>query len=261
MPSVTFRENPARGAESDHALPNWRDYVSQAVRCPQELCRVLRLPAILADEGREASRAFPLLAPRGYLARMRPADPHDPLLLQILPRAEECRPVEGFSGDPVGECQSLYGGAMLKKYHGRALLVATGQCAVHCRFCFRRHFPYASTGPETSQAEAALERIAQDPTIREVILSGGDPLMLDDAELAAWAARLAGMGHVRRLRVHTRLPIVIPERVTDELLEWLRATRLTPIVVVHVNHPAELAPDVARAPACRCSASRCCWRG
>jgi EF-P beta-lysylation protein EpmB len=207
----------------------------------------LQLPATLAEAARQAAQAFPLLVPRGYLARIRPADPLDPLLLQILPRAEECRPVEGFSADPVGEFQALCGSTILKKYHGRALVVATGRCAVHCRFCFRRHFPYAQAGADPAPGRALLERIAHDPTIREVILSGGDPLMLDDAELAAWAARLAGMDHVRRLRVHTRLPIMIPERVTDALLEWLRGTRLTPIVVVHVNHPAELGADVARA--------------
>jgi EF-P beta-lysylation protein EpmB len=206
------------------------------------LCRLLRLPASFAKEAGGAAEAFPLLVPQGYVARLRPADPQDPLLLQILPRMEECRPAPGFTVDPVGERGAASGAAVLKKYHGRALVLTTDHCAVHCRFCFRRHFPY---GHQSGQWSRAIGPIAADESLREVILSGGDPLMLDDAELAELAARLARISHVRRLRVHTRMPVMIPERVNDALLGWLRATRLTPSLVVHVNHPAELAADVA----------------
>lgn len=243
MPSVTFQANPARGTKARSTLPDWREALSAAVRSPTEFCRLLNLPATLADQVQDAAREFPLLVPREYLARFRPGDPLDPLLLQVLPRPEECLPAEGFSSDPLGEAESLCGGAALKKYHGRALIVSTGQCAVHCRFCFRRHFSFAASG----QWQSALGPIAGDPTVREVILSGGDPLVLDDAELADLAGRLAGMAHVKRLRIHSRMPIVIPQRVTDQLLGWLRSTRLTTIVVVHANHPAELGAEVVAA--------------
>jgi EF-P beta-lysylation protein EpmB len=211
------------------------------------LCRLLGLPAILADQGQAASTEFPLRVPCEYLDRIRPGDPQDPLLLQVLPRAEEQRPAEGFTSDPVGEAHGSCDGAVLKKYQGRALLITTGECAVHCRFCFRRHFPFAATSDGSTPWDAALQRIAADPTIREVILSGGDPLTLDDEELDALARGLAQIAHVQRLRIHSRMPIVIPHRVTDELLAWLQATRLKPVLVVHANHPAELSPEVAAA--------------
>lgn len=205
---------------------------------------MLHLPATLAEEAEAAAKAFPLLVPHSYLGRMRPADPDDPLLRQILPRPEEFLTAPGFTVDPVGEQQTPCDGVILKKYHGRALLVVTGRCAVHCRFCFRRHFPYS---PAASQWFHGLASLAAERSIREVILSGGDPLMLDDAELAALADAVAQIPHVQRLRVHSRLPIMAPDRVNDALLGWLRGTRLTPSMVVHVNHPAEVASEVATA--------------
>jgi EF-P beta-lysylation protein EpmB len=171
---------------------------------------------------------------------MRPGDPHDPLLRQVLPVAEEEQPVPGFTMDPVCEAGATLLPGVLQKYPGRVLLVTTPACAVNCRYCFRRHFPYGEgspVGPSWAQAAAA---IARDPTIDEILLSGGDPLMIPDETLAEIVERLAGIGHLRRVRVHTRLPVMIPERVTDELICWLTGTRLTPILVVHANHPHEL---------------------
>jgi EF-P beta-lysylation protein EpmB len=185
--------------------------------------------------------------PRAFAARIQPGDPHDPLLLQILPRKEELEQPGGFTTDPVGEADMARTCGLLRKYQGRALIVATPACAVHCRFCFRRHFPYPNLPKPPGRWEPALDETAGDPSIREVILSGGDPLTLEDGLLAQLARRLAAIPHLQRLRVHTRVPIVIPERVTDELLAWLRGTRLTPIVVVHVNHPAEIDAQVAAA--------------
>jgi EF-P beta-lysylation protein EpmB len=153
----------------------------------------------------------------------------------------------GYSTDPLNERAATRQPGLLHKYQSRVLMVTTPACAVHCRYCFRRHFPY-SPGPRSpSEWEPAIQHIADDSTTREVILSGGDPLTLVDEHLAELARRLAAIGHVRRLRVHTRLPIMIPERVTDELLDWLRATRLVPVVVVHANHPRELDDTVAKA--------------
>lgn len=194
--------------------------------------------------------AFPLFAPPGFVARMRKQDPRDPLLRQILPLEEEGKVAAGFVSDPVGDGEARLAPGLLQKYRGRALLITTGACAVHCRYCFRRHFPYAE-GPRSFEAwRPALERIAADATLEEVILSGGDPLTLVDSHLAELAEGIASIPHVRRLRIHTRLPTMIPERVNGELLAWLRGTRLTPIVVVHVNHPREFGPE-ANDPAAR----------
>jgi EF-P beta-lysylation protein EpmB len=220
-----------------------------AVRDPHELCRILGLPRQLADEAVLAARDFPLFVPRGYLARITPGDPHDPLLRQVLPLAAERITLPGFDPDPLDEAAAEQAPGLLHKYPGRALLITTGACAVHCRYCFRRHYPYA-TAPKSLEAwEPALAEIAADESLHEVLLSGGDPLVLADDFLGQLAERLAAIGHVRRLRIHTRLPIVISERVCDELLAWLTGTRLTPIVVVHVNHPAELDCHVVRAVA------------
>jgi EF-P beta-lysylation protein EpmB len=173
-------------------------------------------------------------------------------LLQLLPQQAEDRDQPGFTADPVAEAPGADRHAtqtpgLLAKYQNRLLIVASAQCGVHCRFCFRRHFPYGNSPRTPEDWDAILGEIAAATSIREVILSGGDPLTLDDDFLAHLAGRLARIPHLTRLRVHTRLPIVIPERVTDELLAWLRGTRLTPVVVVHVNHPAEIDELAARA--------------
>jgi EF-P beta-lysylation protein EpmB len=176
---------------------------------------------------------------------MRPGDVNDPLLRQVLPLADELDDVPGFTADPVGDADALAQPGLLHKYDGRVLMVTTGACAVHCRYCFRRHFPYAQSPRTLADWQPAIDRIAFDASIREVILSGGDPLMLVDRVLAELVEELAEIPHLRRLRVHTRLPIVIPERVTDGLIDLLRRARLTPIVVVHANHVNELDESVA----------------
>lgn len=224
----------------------WQQALKNAVRDPAELCRLLDLsdcePAAV-----RAAESFPLFAPRGFIARMRTGDPRDPLLRQVLPLEEELETPPGFSGDAVGDGPATLVPGLLQKYASRALIVATGACAVHCRYCFRRAFPYAQSPRSLAAWQPALERLAADSSLHEVILSGGDPLTLVDAQLAELVDGLAAIPHLRRLRVHTRLPVMIPERVTDELLAWLRGTRLAPIVVVHVNHPAEIDASVAAA--------------
>jgi EF-P beta-lysylation protein EpmB len=208
---------------------------------------MLGLSAELAAAAMQAEQSFPLFAPRSYVARMKPGDPADPLLAQVLPLPAETVDHEGFAPDAVGDAEASVVPGILHKYEGRVLMVATGVCPVHCRYCFRRHFPY-ETVPKSNEAWwEGLQYIAADPTIHEVILSGGDPLMLVDSTLADLAGRIAAIRHIRRLRVHTRLPVMIPERVTDELLGWLTATRLSPVVVLHVNHAAELQGGAASA--------------
>lgn len=238
---------PVQAVRHEGEGTRWQQVFREAIRDPRELCQLLKLPPEFEAAAVRAAGAFPLFAPRGYVAQMRTGDPGDPLLLQILPAADELVERPGFAADPVGDAAAVLHAGLLQKYHARALMVTTGACAVHCRYCFRRHYPYGD-GPHSLAAWApALEQLAADPTIEEVLLSGGDPLSLVDAWLARLVELLAAIPHLRRLRVHTRLPIVIPERVCDELLGWLRGTRLTPVMVVHANHPAELWPDVGAA--------------
>ncbi len=225
----------------------WRDEMRIAVRDAAQLVAALELPDELVEPARRAARNFPLFAPRPYIDRMRTGDANDPLLRQVLPVASELLTPTGFTPDPVGDDMATLSPGLLQKYSSRALLVATGACAVHCRYCFRRHFPY-SEGPHSPvDWQPAIDRIAADPSIDEVILSGGDPLTLVDDHLAELARRLAAVPHLRRLRVHTRLPIMIPQRVTDELINWLRETRLTPIMVIHANHAQEIDESTAAA--------------
>jgi len=219
----------------------------EAVRDAAELCSLLGLDVAEMGLSAAAARDFPLLAPRGYVARMRYADPADPLLRQVLPLVAETDRMPGDQQDPVGDRAAELAPGLLHKYKGRVLLVATGACAIHCRYCFRRHYAYDELPPAVEAWAPALAAIAADDSIDEVILSGGDPLTLSDARLAALAEQLAAIPHVKRLRVHSRLPIVLPQRVDDDLLAWLTGTRLTPVMVVHANHAAELDDEVAAA--------------
>lgn len=181
-----------------------------------------------------------MLVPRGYAALMEPGNPKDPLLRQVLPLAIEGERHPGFSADPVGDTAATLVPGLLQKYRGRALLVTTPACAIHCRYCFRRHYPYADATLGPDGGAAAIAAIAADTSITEVILSGGDPLMLDDGALARLCEALAAIPHVERLRVHTRLPTVLPSRVTPVLCRLLGQTRLATVVVIHANHPREL---------------------
>lgn len=213
-----------------------------------ELCRLLELPEEIPSRPQLQHTDFPLLVSRPFLARIPKGNPNDPLLLQVLPRPAEFAEQPGYSPNPVGEFQTNKSSGILRKYPGRLVIVASGDCAVHCRFCFRRHFRQSAVPNGGVEWGSILREIEADESIREVILSGGDPLMLEDATLASLLARLAVIPHVQRVRVHTRLPIMIPQRVTEELVAVLRPSskrRLTLIVVLHVNHPAEIDEPVA----------------
>ena len=234
-------------AERESQADAWKRDLADAVRDADELCRLLGLDPSLARRAGRAAGGFPLLVPRGFVARMRRADPRDPLLLQVLPQAAEGEPAEGYSADPLAEREALAAPALIRKYEGRVLLLAAGGCAINCRYCFRREFPYAESGVGTAGIDAAVAALAADPSISEVILSGGDPLLLDDDRLGRLVSRIEALPQVRRLRIHSRLPIVLPSRVTEGLARTLAATRLTCVVVVHANHPAELDESVAAA--------------
>ncbi len=219
----------------------WRTQLRDAVRNPDTLLDLLELPGEFRAGAHRAARLFPLVVPHAFLDRMRRGDPTDPLLRQILPLDVEDAPSPpGYSDDPVGEKDAVRAAGLLQKYRGRALLVVTGVCAIACRYCFRRHYPYDESPAGLDEWETALQVIEETPDLEEVILSGGDPLMRSDRWLGDLVARIEEIPHVRRLRIHTRLPIVIPDRVDGALLEWLGGTRLAPTVVVHANHPAEI---------------------
>ncbi|HWI23928.1 MAG TPA: EF-P beta-lysylation protein EpmB [Lysobacter sp.] len=224
--------------------PGWQQLWREAVRDPRELLSMLGLDALAARISEDAARQFPLRVPRGFVARMRPGDPHDPLLRQVLPLDDEDRIVEGFALDAVGDAAARAGTGVLRKYRGRALLVTTGSCAIHCRYCFRRHFPYAEDTAAANGWREAVGLIAANREIDEVILSGGDPLSLATSKLAELTTALADIPHLRRLRIHTRLPIVLPERVDTALVDWLRAMPWPVTVVVHANHAQEFDGDV-----------------
>ena len=245
--------SPTASAKPSERVPAWRSALAEAITDPLELLALLGLEPADLPGGRtgveRAAELFPLRVPRGYADRMRRGDPSDPLLRQVLPLGAEAVGVPGFGTDPLGEERALARPGLLRKYDARALLVVTGACAVHCRYCFRRHFPYAEGALHRRAWEPALGEIAADPSIAEVILSGGDPLAAADERLAELAEALAGIPHVRRLRVHSRNPVVLPERVDERLLSWLAPSprnRLRPVMVVHANHAREI-DDAVRA--------------
>jgi EF-P beta-lysylation protein EpmB len=240
--------------------PTWQQEMATAVRDVGELFRLLRLPAQPdrhdkdADSTENGGTHFPLLVPRSFVRRMRPGDPRDPLLRQVLPlpdKDDRDYPSDVFSNDPVGDAAALVGAGLLQKYAGRALIVATGTCAVHCRYCFRQHYDYDDS-PRGSPREGAaweptIRQIAADESLHEIIISGGDPLSWSDGRLATLVGPLAAIPHVRRLRIHTRLPIVVPSRVTDALVALLADMPAQAWMVVHVNHAQELDESVAMA--------------
>jgi L-lysine 2,3-aminomutase len=240
----TLAGSPARASGHAQGTGGWRQELAEAIRDPAELLRVLGLPMDLLPAAERAAASFPLLAPRDFVARMRRGDIHDPLLRQVLPLGEEALPFPGFSTDPLAETSCGPRPGVLHKYHGRALLVTTGACAVHCRYCFRRHFAYQELPRGRHWWKDAVDYVRTDPSLREVLLSGGDPLTLPDTQLRALAEDLATIPHLERIRIHTRLPIVLPGRVDDQLLSWLNGTRLAPVVVIHANHPNEISDAV-----------------
>jgi len=230
---------------------SWQRELSRAITDPADLLAALDLGAELLEPARAASKSFALRVTRSYLSRMRRGDVHDPLLRQVLPLADELREAPGYESDPLHEGAATVAPNLLQKYSGRALLITTAACAIHCRYCFRREFPYSAQAVADEENSgrwgAALRAIGDDPSIEEVILSGGDPLSLGDARLKSLTDALVAIPHVRRIRVHTRQPVVLPSRVDAGLLAWLRGVGKPVIVVLHVNHPNEIDAEVRAA--------------
>ncbi|NCI15054.1 EF-P beta-lysylation protein EpmB [Cronobacter muytjensii] len=219
---------------------DWLSQLADVITDPDELLHLLNIDTdeeLLA--GRDARRLFALRVPRAFVARMEKGNPQDPLLRQVLTSREEFVAAPGFTTDPLEEQNSVVPG-LLHKYHNRALLLVKGGCAVNCRYCFRRHFPYADNQGNKRNWQAALDYIAAHPELDEIIFSGGDPLMAKDNELEWLVARLEPIPHLKRLRIHSRLPIVIPARITDSLVRLLGETRLQVLLVNHINHAQEI---------------------
>ena len=221
--------------------------MADCITTPEALAVSAHLPPGLPGFEPAAGAAFPLKVPRSFVARMTPGDPHDPLLRQVLPSAAELVNVPGFGPDPVGEHAAARSPGLLQKYRGRALLITTAACAVHCRYCFRRAFPYSGHSAGPARLRAALAQIARDETLEEIILSGGDPLSLSNTRLGALSDALSAIAHVRRLRVHTRTPVVLPSRIDDGFIAWLEGLKLPTVLVLHANHPHEINDEVRAA--------------
>lgn len=241
-------QNAARMIQTNlenRQLPAWQLALSNAFSRPDELLSFLGLPA--DTPGMFESRKFPLRVPRGFAARMEKGNARDPLFLQVWPQPAESLPAAGFQDDAVGDLPRLKDGGLIHKYQCRALVIATGACAVHCRYCFRQHFPYADALASREHWRGALQALAADRSISEVILSGGDPLSLTDDKLAEFAEALEFLPHVNTLRIHSRLPVVLPERIDERFMAWFARGRLRKVMVIHANHANEIDDAVAAA--------------
>ncbi|WP_240009567.1 EF-P beta-lysylation protein EpmB [Marinomonas algicola] len=219
---------------------SWQQHLSKAITTIPDLLDYVGLPRDLSIACEEATTPFKLMAPRPYLDRIKKGNATDPLLLQILPAQSEQIKVEGYHKDPLEEANHTPQKALVHKYKRRLLVITTGSCAINCRYCFRRHFPYGENQLAQDEWLSVLDYIKQHPEINEVILSGGDPLIMKDKLLAKRVEALDALPQLKRLRIHSRLPVVIPQRVTEEMLTWIRQTRLDVIMVFHMNHANEI---------------------
>ncbi len=226
---------------------SWQTLLKEIITDPAELLDQLELSSSLLPAAQRIAQLFPLRVPRNFVARMQKANPYDPLLQQVLPIAVEESVKLGFDSDPLLERSVNPLPGLLHKYRGRVLITLASACAINCRYCFRRHFPYTENRAGGEAWQNILEYIQADSSIDEIILSGGDPLLAHDDYLQQSANDLAAISHLKTLRIHSRLPIVLPERITLQFLNWFTSTRLQPILVTHSNHANELDDSVKRA--------------
>ncbi|MGF1687792.1 EF-P beta-lysylation protein EpmB [Photobacterium japonica] len=232
MPHIITRNAPT-------VEQNWLNELANAISDPLLLLKTLQIDPAPWEQGLAARKLFALRVPKSFVERMELGNPHDPLLRQVLPLAEEFEVHDGYSQDPLDEQDNAIPG-LLHKYRNRVLMIVKGGCAVNCRYCFRRHFPYQDNQGGKRNWQLALDYIASQPQVNEVILSGGDPLMAKDSELAWLLEGIAAIPHVTRLRIHSRLPVVMPNRITDTLCQLLQESRLSTVLVTHINHANEI---------------------
>ena len=219
---------------------NWQQLLAQAIREPNALIDYLELPNKPFYDALQANKNHQLLAPLGYLDKIQKGNWNDPLLKQILPIEDEMLEVKGYVSDPVGDLNASMASGVLQKYQGRALIITTGTCAIHCRYCFRKEYPYSDAKPATNNWQQVIKAIRSDPSLHEIILSGGDPLILSDQRLTSLCQQLAAIPHIHTLRFHTRLPVVLPQRIDANFLHWFTALPLNKVVVIHANHANEI---------------------
>lgn len=232
------------------SVPTWQKALNEAISQPEELFDYLQLDPHYLAGAKQANELFHLRVPKRFVDKMEPGNIYDPLLRQVLPLGEETEDHIGFTPDPLSEKRFNPLPGVLHKYHSRILVTLTGACAVNCRYCFRRHFPYTENVPGKKGREKIVEYVNERPYINEIILSGGDPLLADDDYLQEFMEPLQEIEHVKRLRIHTRLPVMLPERVTPEMLQWLANLDVKTVVVLHINHPKELDQEIAQAVQC-----------
>ena len=224
---------------------DWQKVLVSAIRDPLVLLKLLELSDAPKSGKLHFPEKFKMLVPLSYVKKMKKGDWNDPLLKQVLPTYEEAESVSGFVTDPVGDLNAVVSSGVLHKYQGRVLLVTTGACAVHCRYCFRQHFPYIDSLADKKNWQQTLEKLKEDDTVNEVILSGGDPLMLADARLQIMCEAIAVIPHIKTIRFHTRVPIFLPERINCHFLSWFTALKVQKVIVIHANHANELDDVVA----------------
>jgi EF-P beta-lysylation protein EpmB len=232
MPDIITRK-------SESVEQNWLKELANAISDPTTLLQQLNIDSHPWQDGFKARQLFSQRVPQSFIKRMEKGNPNDPLLKQVLPVIEEFESHEGYSRDPLDEQNNVTPG-LLHKYKNRALMIVKGGCAINCRYCFRRHFPYQENKGTKTVWQQSLAYIAQRPEINEVILSGGDPLMAKDHELKWLISEIEAISHIKTLRIHTRLPVVIPSRITDELCDILAHSRLRSVVITHINHANEI---------------------
>ncbi len=234
--------NHSSDQEADQAThrSSWNQVLAGATKDVTSLLNQLEIPLSELSQRQQACLDFPLLVPQPFIDKMEKGNANDPLLLQVLPQSSELDQVEGFINDPLAEKHSNLQKGLIHKYHGRVLVLLSTGCAVNCRYCFRRHFPYQENRIGKNDWQGILDYVAQDNSIEELILSGGDPLMLNDQQLERFIKQAEAIPHLQRLRIHTRLPVVIPQRITDKLIEILQSTRFDCAIVLHINHASEI---------------------
>lgn len=219
---------------------DWKKELANATTSAHDLLRRLNLETHL--EAADLRPAFKCLATESYINKMQPGNINDPLLRQVLPldKENDLQIQSAGSIDPVGDVGAMTSPGLLHKYHGRALLISTGACAIHCRYCFRRHYPYQQSACSSDALDKALDYLQQHTEIDEIILSGGDPLILENTKLDQLIKRLETIEHLQTLRIHTRLPVVLPSRINTGLLQSLSSSRFDVVMVIHANHANEL---------------------
>ena len=229
------------------SVRSWQDELRESVTDPAQLLKRLELPESLLKGAIAGDALFDLRVPEPYLSRIEKGNPRDPLLLQVLPQQQETQQLPGYTTDPLEENASNPLPGLIHKYTHRVLLILSGACAINCRYCFRRHFAYQDNQLGREQWQAILKYLQEHTEVEEVIFSGGDPLATPDSRLQRMISDLEKIPHLERLRIHTRLPVVIPSRVTPGLISMLASTRLSSVIVLHINHPNEIDEEVNHA--------------